>query len=387
MPELYSTPLDPHASPSDDVSPIDLSVPRSMREKARADIPAWPGYAATPLLSLVGLAAELGVAAVLAKNEAGRFGLGSFKALGGAFAVAEALAGRNAATATVVTASDGNHGLSVAWGAKRLGCSCKIYLHGNVAESRADLIRAQGAEVVRIAGNYDDSTHQARADARANDWLLVSDTAIAADDTAPGVVMAGYTVMMDEIVAELAARGVRPTHVFVQGGCGGLAAAAFGALFEAWNRSGVEGPRFVMVEPDKADCLFQSAKAGKPVRIDGDLDTVMGGLSVGEVSLTAWRTIERIVGDYLLIDDDAAIRTMTALGEGRFGDAALVVGDAGSAGLAGLIEAAQHAGIRAALNLDETSVVLTIITEGAVDAAGYRALTGLDPRTLGEAAA
>lgn len=391
MPALFSRPVDFPALPTGDAGPIDLSIPRAMREKARVEIPQWPGYAPTPIVSLSGLAVELGVASVLAKYEAGRFGLGSFKALGGAFAVAVALDGKSPeeiAEATAVTASDGNHGLSVAWGARRIGCRCKIYLHENVAEARAELIRAQGAEVVRIAGNYDDSTHQARADAQANGWLLVSDTAIAEDDVAPGVVMAGYTVMMDEVVAELAARGVRPTHVFIQGGCGGLAAAAFGTLFEAWGASeGEARSRFVMVEPDKADCLYQSAQAGHPVRIEGDLDTVMGGLSVGEVSLTAWKTIVPIVGDYLLISDDAAVESMTALGDGRFGDRPLVVGDAGSAGLAGLIEAARDPAIWASLALDDRAVVLTIVTEGAVDDAGYRALTGLDPHEIAEVSA
>jgi len=386
MPSLFSRPLDQELNLADPSAPINLSIPPVQRAHARSDIPRWSGYAPTPLVSLKGLARSLGVGKVLAKNEAGRFGLGSFKALGGAFAVARATAGLAPdalASATFVTASDGNHGLSVAWGAKRLGCRCKIYLHENVAESRAGLIRAQGAEVVRVAGNYDDSTHRASADAAANGWLLMSDTAISETDEAPGVVMAGYTVMMDEIIAQLAAETMRPTHVFIQGGCGGLAAAAFGALFEAWGAVA----RFVMVEPDKADCLYQSARAGKPVRIQGDLDTVMGGLSVGEVSLTAWKTIERIVGDYLIIADEAAVRTMTDLGEGRLGDAPLAVGDAGAAGLAGFIEAATDGAIRDALGLDERSVVLTIITEGAVDEAGYRALTGLDPRRVGERAA
>lgn len=388
MPALFSPPLavlDGSAAFDGVASPLDLSVPPELRARARAEIPQWAGYAPTPLLRLDGMARALGVGGVLAKYEAGRFGLGSFKALGGAFAVAQAVCGMTQdaiAEAVMVTASDGNHGLSVAWGARRLGCKATIYLHENVAESRADLIRAQGGEVVRVKGNYDDSTHQARADALRHGWHLVSDTAIADDDTAPGVVMAGYTVMMDEIVAELGESAERPTHVFIQGGCGGLAAAAFGALFEAWGAT-----TFVMVEPDKADCLYQSARAGHPVRIEGDLDTVMGGLSVGEVSLTAWKTIQPIVGHYLTIADSAATETMTALGQGRFGDAPLVVGDAGSAGLAGLIQAARDPAIRGALGLDARSVVLTIVTEGAVDGPGYTAITGIDPMAIAEAAA
>jgi len=378
MTALFSRDLTPaSAGPA----PLDHSVPPLARERARASIPCWQGYASTPLIALPGLADRLGLGSIWTKYEAGRFGLGSFKALGGAFAVADALDGlspEQIGQATVVTASDGNHGLSVAWGARRQGCRCKIYLHQHVSEDRAALIRAQGAEVVRIAGTYDDSTHQAREDARANGWVLLADTAIAPDDMAPGVVMAGYTVMIDEIVAELAESGIMPTHVLVQGGCGGLAAAAFGALFEAWGSA----PRFVMVEPEKADCLYQSARAGHPVRIDGDLDTIMSGLSVGEVSLTAWQTIERIVGDFLIIPDGAAIAMMAALGKGDFGDAPLVAGDSGVAGLAGLAEAARDPAIRASLGLDERSVVLTIVTEGAVDVTGYRALTGLDVQQI-----
>jgi diaminopropionate ammonia-lyase len=373
MPQLLTVDL---SFPPPAGSPLAACVHDGARQMAQGDIPRWTGYEPTPLLSLPSLAAALGLGSVATKYEAGRFGLGSFKALGGAFGVAALLADLSAQdrkAATVVTASDGNHGLSVAWGARRAGCACRIYLHENVAESRADLIRAQGAQIVRVAGNYDDSTHRAKSDALIHGWHLVSDTALSPDDLAPAYVMAGYTVMMDEIIAQTGK--AIPTHVFIQGGCGGLAAAAFGVLHEAWGQQA----RFVIVEPDKADCLFQSARAGNPVRIEGDLDTVMGGLSVGEVSLTAWETIRATTRDFLTIADDDAIITMAGLGRGIWGDPPLVVGDAGSAGLAGLIAAAQDPQIRAALGLYAGSRVLTIVTEGAVDAPGYQRLTGLDP--------
>jgi diaminopropionate ammonia-lyase len=362
-------------------APLAACVPDGARAMARAQIPDWQGYAATPLLGLPGLAAALGLGSVATKYEAHRFGLGSFKALGGAFGVSALLAGlspEEQRQATVVTASDGNHGLSVAWGAKRAGCACRIYLHENVAESRADLIRAQGAQVVRVAGNYDDSTHQAKRDAQAHGWHLVSDTALAPEDLAPAYVMAGYTVMVDEILAQTG--DAIPSHVFIQGGCGGLAAAVFGVLHGAWGRKA----RFIIVEPDKADCLFQSAAAGQPVRIEGDLDTVMGGLSVGEVSLTAWETIRATTRDFMTISDEDAIAAMAGLGRGVWGDTPLVVGDAGGAGLAGLIAAARDEEIRAALGLYSGSHVLTIVTEGAVDAPGYRRLTGLDPAAIAQ---
>lgn len=374
-------PLDaPRAGAGD---PLDGVIDRCLVDEAWAVIPSWPGYAPTPLDELPGLAAQAGVAGVSLKDEAGRFGLGSFKALGGAFAVWLALKGRSreaVAATTVVTASDGNHGLSVAWGARRFGCRCKIYLHAKVSAARAGLIEAMGAEVVRVAGNYDDSTHQAMADAGANSWALVSDTALSEADQQPGQVMAGYGVMLREIAAQAAQP---PTHVFVQGGCGGLAAAVFGLLRDAW----AEPPRFIVVEPETADCLFQSARAGEPVRIHGDLDTIMAGLSVGEPSATAWKTIWRTAAAYLTISDAAAIEAMRILAEGRYGDAPRVAGDAGVAGLAGFLAVASDPELREALGLSATSRVLAIVTEGAVDAEAYARFVGREPAAVAASAA
>jgi len=360
---------------------LDGVIPVSLLEEARSAITQWVGYHATPLKSLPGLASELGLSAVYTKYEAPRFGLGSFKALGGAFAVDRALRGMSAeqrAATTVVTASDGNHGLSVAWGARRNACACRIYLHENVHEDRAQLIREQGAIVVRVPGNYDDSTHQAQADAMDHGWILVSDTAISPDDDAPQVVMAGYTVMVEEIIAQL---DHPPTHVVVQGGCGGLAAAVFGAAHDRWAIN----PMFVIVEPDKADCLYRSAVAGTPTRVHGDLDTIMGGLSVGEVSLSAWTVIERTCSAFMIIPDQLAIEVMRAFGVGAYGDAPLLIGDSGVAGLAGLIEAARDPQMRRQLGLGPDSRVLTIVTEGAVDRSTYQRLTRLDPAAVAAA--
>jgi diaminopropionate ammonia-lyase len=229
--------------------------------------------------------------------------------------------------------------------------------------------------VVRVAGNYDDSTRRAMQDARVHGWTLVSDTALSEADRQPGQVMAGYGVMLREIVAQ----AVRPpTHVFVQGGCGGLAAAVFGLLQDAW----VEPPRFIVVEPETADCLFQSARAGEPVRIHGALDTIMAGLSVGEPSATAWKTIWRTASAYLTISDEAAIEAMRILAEGRFGDPPRVAGDAGAAGLAGFLAVAADPQLRAKLDLSATSRVLTILTEGAVDAEAYARFVGRDPAAV-----
>jgi diaminopropionate ammonia-lyase len=360
-------------------------------EAARAEIAGWPGYAPTPLVSLSGLARGLGLDRVWYKDEGGRFGLGSFKALGGAYAVyrlladeierrtyarpsaAALLAGAHrelASKLTVTTATDGNHGRSVAWGAKLFGCRSVIYIHATVSEGRRAAIAAFGAEVVRIAGNYDESVRQAAADAAAKGWHVVSDTSYGDYRQVPCDVMHGYTVLAGETADQLDAD--RPTHVFLQGGVGGLAAAVAGHLWERWG----ERPRIVAVEPFRADCLYQSAKAGRPTPSTGDLETVMAGLAAGEVSLVAWDVLAPAVDHFLVIDDDFAVEAMRRLAQPAGGDTAVVGGEAGVGGLAGLIAVAADPLARSTLGLRADSRVLLIGSEGDTDPATYVRLVG-----------
>jgi len=367
-------------------------------EQARREIASWPGYAPTPLIDLPGLARATGIGRIWYKDESGRFGLGSFKALGGAYATyrvlareitrrrggrppsaAELAAGRDrdiASQITVTTATDGNHGRSVAWGAGMFGARAVIYIHATVSEGRRAAIARYGAEVTRIAGNYDDSVRQADADAARNGWFVVSDTSYAGYRDVSRDVMQGYTVMAGEAMAQLPA-GQRPTHVFIQGGVGGLAAAMLAQLWESWGARAAQGrPRFVAVEPDRADCLFQSALHGKPTKSSGDLETLMAGLAAGEVSLIAWDILERGCDDFLVIPDDAAVQAMRLLAAGTDGDPRVVGGEAGVGGLAGLLAAAADERIRAALALDPSARVLIVGSEGDTDPDLYRKIVG-----------
>jgi diaminopropionate ammonia-lyase len=224
-------------------------------EVAKAEIRSWPGYAVTPLHSLQSIARHMKVGAIHYKDEGGRFGLGSFKALGGAYAVARLLCqvvgqrmGRVVTTAdlmtspcrelageiTVTCATDGNHGRSVAWGAQLFGCQCVIYIHATVSEGRRQAIERYGATVVRTAGNYDDSVRQADADAKAMGRYVISDTSYEGYMDVPRDVMQGYQLMVEEAAQQL---GAAPTHVFVQGGVGGLAAAVCGYFWERPGRA------------------------------------------------------------------------------------------------------------------------------------------------------
>ena len=371
---------------------------------ARAEIGAWPGYEPTPLVALPHLARALDLGGVHYKDEGQRFGLKSFKALGGAYAVlavlkqdgarrgaaplsaSDLIAGAHRAQTqrvTVAAATDGNHGRSVAWGARMFGCRCVIYLHEHVSPAREHEIARYGAEIVRVAGHYDDSVRRCAADAAANGWILVADTSD--DDAAaiPALVMQGYTLIAQEILDVLPAED-RPTHLFVQAGVGGLA-AALGAHF--WETLGPARPRLVVVEPNRADCIFRTIEAGRPVAVQGDTDTFMACLAAGEISAPAWVILEHAADDVIALDDEAAMETMRLLARGVGEDPSLVSGESGCAATAGLIAAAMDPAQRQALGLDARSRVLVIGSEGATDEDTYRRVVGHSPDGIVDASA
>ncbi|MBB4313176.1 diaminopropionate ammonia-lyase [Roseospira marina] len=336
---------------------------------ARDAIRAWEGYAPTPLRRLDGLAAAAGLAALYLKDESTRLGLGSFKALGGAYAVERLVGRRGAEGLTVCCATDGNHGRSVAWGAHRQNCGCVIYVHGTVSPGRCEAIARWGADVRRVLGTYDDSVRAAAEDAVAHGWVVVSDTSYPGYMNIPRDVMQGYTVMADEIVTQI---DRPPTHIFVQGGVGGLAAAVTAQTWEAW---GTDRPRIVVVEPDRAACLLASARTGRPVMALGALDTVMSGLACGAPSLLAWEVLDEGAHNFLAVPDAPAVEVMRLLASGRY-DAPVVAGDSATAGLAGCLLALANPTLRGALGLDRDSRVLALSTEGATDPDVYAELVG-----------
>jgi diaminopropionate ammonia-lyase len=361
---------------------------------AKREITSWPGYRPTPLRRLSKLAAAAQVGDIFYKDEAERFGLGSFKALGGAYAVLRLLQqhiraatgahatsgdltsrryGEITSKVTVTGATDGNHGRSVAWGAQTFGCRCVIYVHATVSEGRCRAIAAYGAEVRRVPGTFDDAVRRADADAAANGWSVVSDTSYEGYTDVPRDVMQGYSFLVEEALGQCPSF---PTHVFVQGGVGGLAAGVCSYL---WEKHGAGRPRYVVVEPDKADCLYRSAVAGKPTPAQGSLDTIMAGLACGEVSTLAWRILDAGADAFMTIDDAAAADCMRLLADGRFGDEPVVAGESAVAGLAGLLLAASDRDARRRLDLRPDSRVLVFGTEGATDPDVYRRIVGRAP--------
>ena len=364
-------------------------LPESGFRRARAEITSWAGYAPTPLVPLPEVARDARVAAVHYKDEGGRFGLGSFKALGGAYAVMRLLlaelARRGVADAadsaalvgglhraatqaiTVCCATDGNHGRSVAWGAKRFGARCVIFVHETVSQGRRDAIAAHGATIRVVPGNYDDAVREAQRSAEREGWFVVSDTSYPGYTEVPRDVMQGYRLMAEEALEALEAP---PTHVFIQGGVGGVAAAV---SVQLRARHPDRPPRLVVVEPDQAACLLASAEAGGLTAIEGELDTLMAGLACGEPSLLAWQELERGGFAFMAVPDASAVDCMKLLARR---EPKLVAGESAVAGLAGLLLAAREPFARTALGLEEDSRILLFGTEGATDPAVYARLVG-----------
>jgi diaminopropionate ammonia-lyase len=357
----------------------------------------WPHHRPTPLLDLPSLAGRIGVRSIHMKDESRRLGLGSFKALGGAHAVvrllveeAERSIGRKidvgelhepdvravAAGMTIGCATDGNHGRSVAEGARLVGAKARIFVHEGVSARRIDAIAQLGAEIVRVAGTYDDAVAEAARICAENGWLLVSDTSWPGYERIPRLVMQGYTVLVHEALEAMAHP---PTHVFIQAGVGGLAAAVAGhmAILLGANR-----PAFVVVEPSRAACLLESIRAGQPVKIDQGEATVMAMLECYTPSHVAWRVLSRAADAFMTIDEEDAVMTMNLLARPTGGDPAIVAGESGGVGLAGMLRVAGDLNQRAALRLDVHSRVFVVNTEGATDPGCYEELVGLPPKAV-----
>ncbi len=363
-----------------------------------ATLDACPMHRPTPLHALPALARRLGLDSVYVKDEAQRFGFGAFKALGGVFAVGSILcrhlagAGRPAVdfaelargahrdlTASMVftTASSGNHGRSVAAGAKLFGSRCVIFLPGFTSAEKEAAIRARGAEVVRVEGDYEAAVARCRTVAAEQGWIIVSDTSWDGYSDIPRDVLRGYTVLAHEALAQflMLAEASPPTHVFVQAGVGGLAAAVIGVL---WEKLGEARPRFIVVEPQSADCWFQSNLAGRPALASGDARTVMGGLACREISPDVWPLIGLGADWFMTIPEDAVPSAMRQMARPEPPDPLIVAGPSGCTGMAALLRVTDDATARTALGLDGAARVMLINSEGASgEPAFFEQATGL----------
>ncbi len=296
-----------------------------------------PAHGVTPLHHHDGL---------MLKTESARMGLGAFKALGGVYAVAQLLGGDLATLAsgeagrgtTFVCASAGNHGLSVAAGARLFGAQARIHLSAQVAESFANRLRAKGAEVVRSGHDYEASVAAAIADAEATGALHLADGSWPGYTEPPRLVMEGYTIIARELMDQVT---TYPERVYVQAGVGGLAAAMAETIRADWPQQ----PDIIIVEPEFAPCLKASAEAGRIIEVEGPVSQ-MGRLDCKVPSMLAFDVLARADVTYTTVSEDeaaAAVRHAMDLGHATT--------TSGAAGLAAALR-------------DGTAGALCLLTEG-----------------------
>lgn len=354
-----------------------------------------PDYKITPLVALPNLAHLIGIGGIYVKNESERLRMSSFKVMGGSYAIyrlVKKLLGRenddlsyeylvskecHDALGDVVfcSATDGNHGRGLAWACSKLNHPCKIYVHSETSQPRIDAIKHFGAEVTVVDGNYDDAVRRAAEDAEKYGWYVVSDTSWDGYEEIPTWIMQGYTSILLEAQEQFTGMGiVKPTHVIVQAGVGAMAASVVGfysALFPD------DPPMFIVVEPDKAACIYESIAAGdgKCHSVKGDLDTIMAGLACGEPSPIAFNILRDNADIFIQTPDNVAARGMRILGCPLNGDPMVVSGESGAVPLGALFALMTdeiEPELKEVLKLDRNSHVFMVNTEGNTDPIEFR---------------
>ena len=335
-------------------------------DEAYSTISNWKSYTPTPLIELNKLSKELNLNKIFYKDESKRFDLKSFKALGGAYAVEKITKGNK--DIVVATATAGNHGRSVAWGAKRLGLKCKIFISEFVSEARGNAMADLGADVIKVKGNYEKSLIECIKQSTENNWQIVQDVAWKDYMIVPKYTMAGYTVMMKEIVDQIKDNQI--SHIILQAGVGGMA----GAMVAGIARYLKNIPETIIVEPDSAACVMESIKTGKIEKIDIKRESLMGGMSCGEVSLVPWEILKNSVKFCISLPDDDIAKTMKLLGNSSFSDEKIIAGENSAPGVISLITSCADDKIKEKLKLSSKSNVLVIGCEGDTDMVMYQKL-------------
>ena len=327
----------------------DIPAPSTDASQVQTLLARCPSAAITPLVQAAEMATDLGVGQISIKDERARMGLGSFKALGASYVIAYSalVEGQDQSQKTYVTASAGNHGLSVAAGAKAFGAASVVFISETVPEAFAKRLAAQGAQVMRAGKTYEKSMAAAQDAARNNGWSLLSDSSWPGYFEPSHRLMEGYTALMAEADGQMQA----PSHIFLQAGVGGLAGAAAAMARKLWGQDSL----ILVVEPSHAAALHGCILAGDFIAATGP-DSAMGRLDCKEASLIALKGLARDADAFALITE----------AEGQAGadyaaTHAMKSTASGAAGLASLLASKLH---RAALKLDRSSHVMLIMSEG-----------------------
>ena len=334
-------------------------------DAAYKKISSWKGYSKTPLLKLNKLKKELLLKNIFYKDESKRFHLKSFKALGGAYAVEKISKGKK--NIIISSATAGNHGRSVAWGAQRLGLECRIFVSQFVSETRVKEIEKFGAIVTRVKGDYESSLKECIKQTKKNNWHIVQDVSTKDYKYIPKLTMAGYSIMIKEISKQT---NQYITHVFLQAGVGGMAAGAVAGIARYFKRI----PKIIVVEPKEAACVLKSIEAKKMKKIKIKKESIMGGMSCNEMSLVPWNILNKATNHCITIDDTKVSSTVAMLAKAKLSNKKIVGGECATPGIISLIAACNDKKIKNLLKLNEQSNVLVMGCEGDADATLYNKL-------------
>ena len=340
-------------------------LPSALLANAFKSVSKWRSYKATPLLKLNKLQKNLDLKNIFYKDESKRFHLKSFKALGGAYAVEKISKGKK--NIIISSATAGNHGRSVAWGAKRLKLKCKIFVSQYVSETRVKEIKKFGAQVIRVKGDYEDSLKECQKLSKKNNWKIVQDVSTKNYKYIPQLTMAGYSIMIKEISKQT---NQYITHIFLQAGVGGLAAGVVGGVAKYFKRI----PKIIIVEPDQADCVLQSVKSNRLKKIRIKKESIMGGMSCNEMSLVPWQILKKTSNYCISVADKNVAKTTAMLKDRKLSNRSIIGGECATPGVIALIGLANNPKVRKSLNLNKDSNILVIGCEGNADVKLYKEL-------------
>ncbi len=346
-------------------------------------VTSLPDYAETPLIQLPRLAEILGISSLHCKYEGDRFGGSSFKSLGLSSAVivaveriltntfglkveiADLIAGKyknETSSMTFAAATSGNHGYALAWISGQLGAKCKIYCAADVSRNRISRIQSLGAEVISVEGSFDRAVELCNQQSQLHGDIVISNVVQEGFEDVPKLIMNGYGIIAKEISMQLG--DAFPTHIFVGGG-GGRLAASIAAFYSIETKFG--SPKIIVVEPDKSDCIFQSIKSGALSTSSAQGDSFMTGLVVNKPSPIAWDILENNAFASITISDAAALKVLRAVNAGTYGDRPIAIGETGVAAMASLVLASRSSAIRSELEITKESNIVVIACEGVID--------------------
>ncbi len=340
-------------------------IPSNLLLNSNKTISKWKNYKKTPLINLEKLNQILRLNKIFYKDESKRFHLKSFKALGGAYAVEKISKGKK--NIVISSATAGNHGRSVAWGAQRLGLKCKIFVSQHVSETRVKEIEKFGADVIRVSGNYENSISECKKLSKKNNWVIVQDVSTKNYNYVPLLTMAGYSIMIKEISKQTTHY---ITHIFLQAGVGGMAAGVVAGVAKYFKRI----PKIIIVEPDGADCVLQSIKNKQLKKIIIKKESIMGGMSCNEMSLIPWHVLKKASDCCVTVSDSKVSKTVAMLKDKKLSKTSIIGGECATPGIISLISICNNTKTKKLLDLNEKSNVLIIGCEGNADVKLYKQL-------------